>query len=145
MMLGFLLARIGVNVIVLEKHADFLRDFRGDTVHPSTLDVIYELGLLEDFLRRPHQEVRELAGQIGGHHFERVAHCPLGSGDQQDGECPGAGRAPPPRDHTERQRRGRSYEQGRQTQVEQHRIEDVLLLYYRPSRVAHHSATRAPY
>src|SRR6202049_1700369 len=65
MMLGFLLARIGVNVIVLEKHADFLRDFRGDTVHPSTLDVIYELGLLEDFLRRPHQEVRELAGQIG--------------------------------------------------------------------------------
>jgi 2-polyprenyl-6-methoxyphenol hydroxylase-like FAD-dependent oxidoreductase len=65
MMLGFLLARKGVNVIVLEKHADFLRDFRGDTVHPSTLDVMYELGLLEDFLRRPHQEVRELAGQIG--------------------------------------------------------------------------------
>jgi 2-polyprenyl-6-methoxyphenol hydroxylase-like FAD-dependent oxidoreductase len=64
-MLGFLLARQGVDVIVLEKHADFLRDFRGDTVHPSTLDVIYELGLLEDFLRRPHQEVRELSGQVG--------------------------------------------------------------------------------
>ncbi len=65
MMLGFLLARKGVDVIVLEKHADFLRDFRGDTVHPSTLDVIYELGLLDEFLRRPHQEVREIAGQVG--------------------------------------------------------------------------------
>jgi 2-polyprenyl-6-methoxyphenol hydroxylase-like FAD-dependent oxidoreductase len=65
MLLGFLLARQGVDVIVLEKHADFLRDFRGDTVHPSTLDVMYELGLLDDFLRRPHQEVRELSGQIG--------------------------------------------------------------------------------
>src|SRR5271170_5541647 len=48
-MLGFLLARAGVDVVVLEKHADFLRDFRGDTVHPSTLEVLYELGLLEDF------------------------------------------------------------------------------------------------
>jgi 2-polyprenyl-6-methoxyphenol hydroxylase-like FAD-dependent oxidoreductase len=65
MLLGFLLARLGVNVVVLEKHADFLRDFRGDTVHPSTLDVMYELGLLDDFLRRPHQEVRELAAQVG--------------------------------------------------------------------------------
>jgi 2-polyprenyl-6-methoxyphenol hydroxylase-like FAD-dependent oxidoreductase len=65
MMLGFLLARKGVDVIVLEKHADFLRDFRGDTVHPSTLDVIYELGLLDEFLRRPHQEVREISGQVG--------------------------------------------------------------------------------
>ncbi len=65
MMLGFLLARVGVDVLVLEKHADFLRDFRGDTVHPSTLDVIYELGLLDDFLKRTHQEVRELSGQIG--------------------------------------------------------------------------------
>ncbi len=64
-MLGFLLARGGVNVLVLEKHADFLRDFRGDTVHPSTLDVVYELGLLEEFLKRPHQEVRELSGQVG--------------------------------------------------------------------------------
>jgi 2-polyprenyl-6-methoxyphenol hydroxylase-like FAD-dependent oxidoreductase len=65
MMLGFLLARAGVEVVVLEKHADFLRDFRGDTVHPSTLEVIHELGLLEDFLKRPHSEVREAAGQIG--------------------------------------------------------------------------------
>ena len=65
MMLGFLLARSGVDVIVLEKHADFLRDFRGDTIHPSTLELMYELGILEDFLRRPHQEARELAGQVG--------------------------------------------------------------------------------
>lgn len=57
MMLGFLLARAGVSVIVLEKHADFLRDFRGDTVHPSTLEVIYELGLLDDFLSRPHEKM----------------------------------------------------------------------------------------
>ena len=64
-MLGFLLARAGVEVLVLEKHADFLRDFRGDTIHPSTLEVIYELGLLEEFLKRPHQEIREFAGQIG--------------------------------------------------------------------------------
>src|SRR6202049_3852468 len=67
MMLGFLLARIGVNVIVLEKHGDFLRDFRGDTVHPSTLDVIAELGLLEAFLARPHQEVAKLTGLVMGH------------------------------------------------------------------------------
>src|SRR5262245_46577440 len=65
MMLGYLLARSGVEVVVLEKHADFLRDFRGDTVHPSTLEVMHELGLLKDFLKRPHQEVRELRGQIG--------------------------------------------------------------------------------
>ncbi len=65
MMLGFLLARAGVNVTVLEKHADFLRDFRGDTIHPSTLELIYELGLLDEFLRLPHTEVRELSGQIG--------------------------------------------------------------------------------
>src|ERR1700726_4971144 len=64
-MLGFLLARAGVDTIVLEKHADFLRDFRGDTIHPSTLELMYELGLLEEFLKRPHQEVRELAGQVG--------------------------------------------------------------------------------
>jgi 2-polyprenyl-6-methoxyphenol hydroxylase-like FAD-dependent oxidoreductase len=65
MMLGFLLARAGVDVLVLEKHADFLRDFRGDTIHPSTLEVMHELGLLDDFLKRPHQEVNELRGLIG--------------------------------------------------------------------------------
>jgi 2-polyprenyl-6-methoxyphenol hydroxylase-like FAD-dependent oxidoreductase len=64
-MAGYLLARAGVETLVLEKHEDFLRDFRGDTVHPSTLEVIAELGLLEDFLRLPHQEVRLLRGQIG--------------------------------------------------------------------------------
>jgi 2-polyprenyl-6-methoxyphenol hydroxylase-like FAD-dependent oxidoreductase len=65
MMLGFLLARAGVEVIVLEKHADFLRDFRGDTIHPSTLELMHELGLLEDFLKRPHTELPQIAGQIG--------------------------------------------------------------------------------
>jgi len=65
MMLGFLLARAGVDVVVLEKHADFLRDFRGDTVHPSTLELMHELGVLEDFLRRPHQPVRQIGVQIG--------------------------------------------------------------------------------
>jgi 2-polyprenyl-6-methoxyphenol hydroxylase-like FAD-dependent oxidoreductase len=64
-MLGFLLARAGVDVLVLEKHRDFLRDFRGDTIHPSTLQVMHELGVLEAFLTRPHQEVRELRGIIG--------------------------------------------------------------------------------
>ena len=64
MMLSFLLARMGVDVLVLEKHADFLRDFRGDTIHPSTLEVMHELGILDEFLKRPHQEVRELAGQV---------------------------------------------------------------------------------
>jgi 2-polyprenyl-6-methoxyphenol hydroxylase-like FAD-dependent oxidoreductase len=65
MMLGLLLARAGVSVLVLEKHVDFLRDFRGDTIHPSTLEVMYELGLLQEFLRQPHQEVRTLGAQIG--------------------------------------------------------------------------------
>src|SRR5690242_4323625 len=65
MMLGYLLARAGVNVIVLEKHGDFLRDFRGDTIHPSTLELMYELGILEEFLKRPHDEVRQLTGWIG--------------------------------------------------------------------------------
>jgi 2-polyprenyl-6-methoxyphenol hydroxylase-like FAD-dependent oxidoreductase len=64
MMLGLLLARAGVSVMVLEKHADFLRDFRGDTIHPSTLELMYELGILEAFLRRPHQELEELGAQI---------------------------------------------------------------------------------
>ena len=65
MMLGYLLARMGVDVAVLEKHKDFLRDFRGDTIHPSTLELMHELGILREFLQRPHQETRELAGQIG--------------------------------------------------------------------------------
>src|SRR5437773_4388328 len=65
MMLGLLLARAGVDVVVLEKHADFLRDFRGDTIHPSTLELLDELGLLQDFLKLPHQEVHEINAQIG--------------------------------------------------------------------------------
>jgi 2-polyprenyl-6-methoxyphenol hydroxylase-like FAD-dependent oxidoreductase len=64
-MLGFLLARAGVAVTVLEKHADFLRDFRGDTIHPSTLELMYELGLLDEFLKLPHSEVRHLSGEVG--------------------------------------------------------------------------------
>jgi 2-polyprenyl-6-methoxyphenol hydroxylase-like FAD-dependent oxidoreductase len=64
-MLGFLLARQGVDVFVLEKHADFLRDFRGDTIHPSTLEIMYELGILDEFLKRPHQKVTELGGKVG--------------------------------------------------------------------------------
>jgi 2-polyprenyl-6-methoxyphenol hydroxylase-like FAD-dependent oxidoreductase len=66
MMLGFLLARAGVRVEVLEKHADFLRDFRGDTIHPSTLELMHELGILAEFLKRPHNEVREVGVQIAG-------------------------------------------------------------------------------
>ncbi|MGH9572630.1 MAG: FAD-dependent oxidoreductase [Candidatus Acidiferrales bacterium] len=65
MMLGFLLARGGIDVVVLEKHKDFLRDFRGDTIHPSTLELMYELGILKEFLKRPHQKVTQLSGQIG--------------------------------------------------------------------------------
>jgi 2-polyprenyl-6-methoxyphenol hydroxylase-like FAD-dependent oxidoreductase len=65
MMLGFLLARAGMDVLVLEKHADFLRDFRGDTIHPSTLELMHELGLLEEFLARPHQEAPQLTGVVG--------------------------------------------------------------------------------
>jgi 2-polyprenyl-6-methoxyphenol hydroxylase-like FAD-dependent oxidoreductase len=67
MMTGFLLARAGVDVLVLEKHADFNRDFRGDTIHPSTLELLHELGLLEEFLQLPHQEVREICGIFNGH------------------------------------------------------------------------------
>src|SRR5438128_4763364 len=66
-MAGYLLARAGVDVMVLEKHADFFRDFRGDTIHPSTLEVMHELGLLEEFLKLPHQEVRQLRGVFNGH------------------------------------------------------------------------------
>ncbi len=68
-MLGWLLARAGVDVVVLEKHGDFLRDFRGDTIHPSTLQVIHELGLLDAFLRRPHQEAPVLTGNFMGLEF----------------------------------------------------------------------------
>ena len=65
-MVGYLLARAGLPVIVLEKHADFFRDFRGDTIHPSTLELMYELGLLDEFLKQPHQEVRELRAIVNG-------------------------------------------------------------------------------
>src|SRR5438477_6239658 len=81
MMLAFLLVRAGVRAVVLEKHEDFLRDFRGDTVHPSTLEVIYELGLLKEFLEIPHSTVRTLSLQIGDEHlvigdFEHLpVHC----------------------------------------------------------------------
>src|SRR2546421_2823371 len=67
MMTGYLLARAGVDVLVLEKHADFNRDFRGDTIHPSTLELLHELGLLEEFLKLPHQELREIRGVFNGH------------------------------------------------------------------------------
>ena len=66
MMLGWLLARRGVTVVVLEKHKDFLRDFRGDTIHPSTLEVLHELGVLDEFLKRPHREIRDITGRVGG-------------------------------------------------------------------------------
>jgi 2-polyprenyl-6-methoxyphenol hydroxylase-like FAD-dependent oxidoreductase len=66
MMLGLLLARAGVEVIVLEKHGDFLRDFRGDTIHPSTLELMHELGMLDEFLRLPHQEMRRVKIQFDG-------------------------------------------------------------------------------
>jgi 2-polyprenyl-6-methoxyphenol hydroxylase-like FAD-dependent oxidoreductase len=80
-MTGYLLARAGVDVAVLEKHADFNRDFRGDTIHPSTLELMHELGLLEEFLKVPHQELRQLRGVINGHRvaiadFSRLpTHC----------------------------------------------------------------------
>jgi 2-polyprenyl-6-methoxyphenol hydroxylase-like FAD-dependent oxidoreductase len=66
MMLGYLLGRAGVDVVVLEKHADFFRDFRGDTVHPSTLRVMDELGLIEGFLKLPHQRLQKMEGMFGG-------------------------------------------------------------------------------
>ena len=78
MMLGFLLARAGVDVVVLEKHADFLRDFRGDTIHPSTLEVMHELGLLDEFLKLPHTKARTLGGAFGREQFTFVdfSHLP---------------------------------------------------------------------
>ena len=66
MMLGLLLARAGVEVVVLEKHADFFRDFRGDTIHPSTLDLMAELGCLEEFLSLPHQELHQIGATVNG-------------------------------------------------------------------------------
>src|SRR5881227_2679207 len=79
MMLGLLLARAGVDVVVLEKHADFLRDFRGDTIHPSTLEVMHQLGLLDEFLALPHQEIRELTGIVGGERLQIAdfSHLPV--------------------------------------------------------------------
>ncbi|MBS1686993.1 MAG: FAD-dependent oxidoreductase [Bacteroidetes bacterium] len=78
-MLGYLLARAGVDVIVLEKHKDFLRDFRGDTIHPSTMEVLYELGLLEDFLRLPHQKLYHLFVKFNDLHgrFVDLTHLPV--------------------------------------------------------------------
>jgi 2-polyprenyl-6-methoxyphenol hydroxylase-like FAD-dependent oxidoreductase len=77
-MLGYLLARAGVEVVVLEKHGDFFRDFRGDTVHPSTLEVMHELGLLDDLLKVPHQEVTSVAGRAGDFDFRAAefSHLP---------------------------------------------------------------------
>ena len=66
MMLGYLLGRAGIDVVVLEKHADFFRDFRGDTVHPSTLQVMDELGLIDGFLKLPHQRLQTMDGMFGG-------------------------------------------------------------------------------
>src|SRR5258708_2305954 len=66
MMLGFLLARAGIDVVVLEKHKDFFRDFRGDTIHPSTLELMHELGLLEKLLQIPHSEISKASIEIGG-------------------------------------------------------------------------------
>ena len=82
MMLGFLLARSGVRSVVLEKHGDFLRDFRGDTVHPSTLNVMDELGLLDDFLKLPHQEVSRFGAQFGEEHVQVAdfSHLPVRCG-----------------------------------------------------------------
>src|SRR5580700_551525 len=71
-MAGFLLARAGVDTIVLEKHADFFRDFRGDTIHPSTMEVMAELGLLDDFLKVPHQKIEYGEAEIGTEKF-RIA------------------------------------------------------------------------
>src|ERR1700748_2453931 len=68
-MTGYLFARAGVPVIVLEKHADFFRDFRGDTIHPSTLELLYELGYIDDFLKLPIQKAEHVGGTIGDTKF----------------------------------------------------------------------------
>src|SRR4051812_29151410 len=72
MMLGFLLARAGIDVVVLEKHKDFFRDFRGDAIHPSTLELMHELGLLDEFLKVPHQEVSRLTFQVGAERIPMI-------------------------------------------------------------------------
>jgi 2-polyprenyl-6-methoxyphenol hydroxylase-like FAD-dependent oxidoreductase len=79
MMLGFLLARSGIEVTVLEKHKDFLRDFRGDTIHPSTLELMHELGFLDEFLQQPHQKVEKVGAQIGDAHLRLAdfTHLPV--------------------------------------------------------------------
>jgi 2-polyprenyl-6-methoxyphenol hydroxylase-like FAD-dependent oxidoreductase len=79
MMLGLLMARAGIDVIVLEKHGDFLRDFRGDTIHPSTMEVLHELGLLTAFLRLPHAPTARIGVQIGGRTFQvgDFSHLPV--------------------------------------------------------------------
>lgn len=78
-MLGYLLARAGVRVTVLEKHKDFFRDFRGDTIHPSTLELMRELGLLEEFLKLPHQELHSIGGMFGDFSFTAAdfSHLPV--------------------------------------------------------------------
>ena len=91
MMAGLLLARAGVSTVLLEKHADFLRDFRGDTIHPSTLDVMGELGLLESFLQRPHTEVTTLSGNLGDRLVKVADFTRLPT------RCKSSDRSPPPR------------------------------------------------
>src|SRR5258708_4211203 len=72
MMLGFLLARAGIDIVVLEKHKDFFRDFRGDTIHPSTLELMHEFGLLDEFLKLPHQEASRMTFQVGAERIPMV-------------------------------------------------------------------------
>lgn len=82
LMLGFLLAKAGIDVVVLEKHADFLRDFRGDTIHPSTIDLLGELGLKQEFLKLPHNEVRGLDVVLSGNRIQPVDFSRLSGGTQ---------------------------------------------------------------
>ena len=79
MMLGYLLARAGIDVVVLEKHADFLRDFRGDTIHPSTMQIMWKLGLLDEFLKLPHQPVPDVSAYFGDEKIEIAdfSHLPV--------------------------------------------------------------------
>src|SRR5690606_12497001 len=82
LMLGLLLAKAGIDVVVLEKHADFLRDFRGDTIHPSTIDLLAELGLKQEFLKLPHHEVRGLDVVLSGNRIQPVGFTRLRGGTQ---------------------------------------------------------------